>query len=666
MKKIHLILILLLCSTCLNITFGEDIQLIVDGENITQLMNPVIENNRTLVPIKFVSDAIDAEVIWHETTRTVEVFKDNHYMKLWIDNRLIQIDEKFYISDVAPKIINDRTFVPIRLLSNGLNIEVTWDGANRHVQVDSLKDAEFENFYSDTLQVDDMIKGQVDVLISETTTGQFTKLFLIDPQSGKGVIVASSTSDQDKLIYTPKVEDTGQRLLVMAKYDSQLNFLSGALKEVTINVQPSIAMQATFSGSIKIDQSLNFIPDYITYEISNLSSEKTTIISERDPYESYTYSPSFDEAGQYRIRVIAYTPSGQHISSDYQYGEIQLERSLFLNVTTGQIIDGPVNLIAKRNFDVDHTTFYLDDKVLHDLPWGSYEWFPNETDIGDHTLKVAVTSKGKTYTSEAVQVTVLGQPKLILSGIGPSEVVTGEKTLSVKTNVDLEISYYLTNELNGQKRLLGSGDQLVYKPLFSDHGPLSIQALGDYNGQTIYSEKINFEYFDGKLYGPKAIIEKDEFMDFASRMALDSYKKTGMSAALQTAQAILETAWGQRLPVDKYTGEFSYNLFGIKGHASNGSVTSNTWEVYNGKTYRVDAEFRAYNTVLESWNDHKRILLELSRYEDFRDVMYDSSLGAYAIRRCGYATDPKYPRKLIDIIKRYNLSDLDEITIDLK
>jgi flagellum-specific peptidoglycan hydrolase FlgJ len=146
-------------------------------------------------------------------------------------------------------------------------------------------------------------------------------------------------------------------------------------------------------------------------------------------------------------------------------------------------------------------------------------------------------------------------------------------------------------------------------------------------------------------------------------MAKKSFEQTGMSAALQTAQAILETGWGQSLPVDKYTSKFSYNLFGIKGSSTNGSVISNTWEVYNGITYRVDANFRAYNNVQESWDDHKGILLNLDRYKPFRDVMYHSSLGAWAVRRAGYATDPQYPLKLMRIIDLYNLKELDRIKI---
>ena len=133
-----------------------------------------------------------------------------------------------------------------------------------------------------------------------------------------------------------------------------------------------------------------------------------------------------------------------------------------------------------------------------------------------------------------------------------------------------------------------------------------------------------------------------------------------MSAALQTAQAILETGWGQSIPVDKYNGVFSHNMFGIKGVGTKGSVISNTWEVYNGVSFRVDASFRAYFNIDEAWADHKQFLLAQPRYAPFRLVMYDCAEGAWALKRSGYATDPQYAIKLLDLINRYDLWELDK------
>ncbi|MFA9422122.1 MAG: glycoside hydrolase family 73 protein, partial [Sedimentibacter sp.] len=141
----------------------------------------------------------------------------------------------------------------------------------------------------------------------------------------------------------------------------------------------------------------------------------------------------------------------------------------------------------------------------------------------------------------------------------------------------------------------------------------------------IITEEVEFTIYTKKLYTALPIIEKDKFLDLVSDLSTETEEKTGMSAALQTAQAILETGWGQSVPVDKYDGQLSNNLFGIKGTGSSGSVTSNTWEEYNGVAFRIDAEFRAYSTVSDSWADHNNLLLTLSRYEPFRQVMFDST-----------------------------------------
>ena len=221
------------------------------------------------------------------------------------------------------------------------------------------------------------------------------------------------------------------------------------------------------------------------------------------------------------------------------------------------------------------------------------------------------------------------------------------------------VNYILTRPNTGEKKII----TCTYTPIAKDAGNWNIKAVGMYRGNKIESEEIPIRIYLGKIYGPKPIIEKNKFMDLASELAKDSWEKTGMSAALQTAQAILETGWGQSVPVDKYSGQLSLNLFGIKGEGTAGSVISNTWEEYNGRTFRVDAKFRAYNKVEESWSDHKKLLLEKERYEPFREVMHDYTQGAWALKRAGYATDSQYPLKLMRIIKQYNLQELDKIGI---
>ena len=248
--------------------------------------------------------------------------------------------------------------------------------------------------------------------------------------------------------------------------------------------------------------------------------------------------------------------------------------------------------------------------------------------------------------------------------------------LSVASNMNLnQVQYLMTNTATGATKVLADlalvnpstpspSLDYSYTPQAGDSGQWKLQAQArDDQGNLILSDPVSVTVYTGKIYAPQVLMEKNAYLAQAKQWAVSDYNKSGMSAALQTAQAILETGWGQSIPVDKYSGKMSYNLFGIKGSASAGSVLSNTWEEYNGVSYRTDAKFRAYGSAQESWADHNRFLLTGARYEPFRKVMYDSSQGAWALKRAGYATDSKYPVKLMRIIESYGLVELDQLGI---
>jgi len=659
---------------------NSTIQLIVDNQNITELSEPVIENGRVLVPIKFVSDAIGAEVTWDGDERTVLVKKDDKELLLWIGSRLIKYGDRGYgVSDVAPKIINDRTYVPLRVVSNALSIGIEWDGDTRSVYIDSSESSDIEAFYETafvSLDAHDTISGETDITVSIPSGLDVaeTKLLLLDPETAKGFVVVRDYGAVGQITYLPKVEDKGEKVLVLALYDSNRNFIAGDALPVTIDVKPEVSVTGTINnGSITISQNVNFLARYINYEITQVETGETISVNKRDPVGTYSYTPSYEDNGAYSIKVTAFDGNEVPYESQSQTATLNVAKKLYMGgVRENQIISNTVSIIASRNFDVNGTEYFMRDKttgvetLIAAIPYGAYDWSPTKADVGQKELYVRVLdTKGVYHTSAPVTVTIDFSPRVSLSGVGPNQVLTSSATLALSSNVTLdEVTYYLKKTKSGTTEVISSKIDVDNISTTEEFEEVQVYAKAMYQGQVLVSESITFKIYKGELYSARPIIEKSEFKAFASGLALESFAKTGMSASLQTAQAILETGWGQSLPVDKYNGKFSYNLFGIKGSATNGSVISNTWEVYNGKSFRVDANFRAYNNVEESWADHKRILLELSRYEPYREVMYDSTLGAFAVRRAGYATDPKYPIKLIDIIEMYDLKKLDEVGLE--
>lgn len=98
---------------------------------------PVIENDRTLVPLRAIFEALDAEVSWDGETRTVSAAKADRTVSLTIDDINATVNGEATVLDVPAKIINDRTMVPVRFIAQSFGANVDWDPDTRTVIITS-------------------------------------------------------------------------------------------------------------------------------------------------------------------------------------------------------------------------------------------------------------------------------------------------------------------------------------------------------------------------------------------------------------------------------------------------------------------------------------------------------------------------------------------------
>ncbi len=131
-------------------------------------------------------------------------------------------------------------------------------------------------------------------------------------------------------------------------------------------------------------------------------------------------------------------------------------------------------------------------------------------------------------------------------------------------------------------------------------------------------------------------------------------QSTKVPAAIVTAQACQESGYGASVPIDKYTGQISYNLFGVKGTGPAGSVLCQTFEYENGQKYYIDDYFKAYNSYDESIIGHAEFLQENSRYSSLFESD-DPTTWAYGLQSAGYATDPNYAENLISVMNYWGI-----------
>jgi flagellum-specific peptidoglycan hydrolase FlgJ len=669
--------------------------LVIDGQPLQAGEQALLIQGRTLVPIRVLMEALGARVEWEPQLRTVTVTRDAGVsVKLWVDNRLVCYQDAAGISydvcDVAPRIIADRTYVPLRLVAGALGLYVEWDGQNGRVLVDTSRSGERSRFFDidiANLRPDQTITDTLPLALLYGSgvprdAAQVRYLFL-DPVSGDGCIVAQTADTQGLALLVPDLDLNGPRILAAAVCDSAGDFLAGAAVSVNLQLEPKVSVRGlsegqVMTGDIPIGASVNFRARSVEYEFRVLDGDVTTRSVHVDPADTITHSPPPEQKGPVAVRAVAYDAVGNAyysapvtILADVPPIDYTPKVTLrgFNGDNVGKI---PVTLSITRNFDAANTQYWArnvasgETTLLGEKPWGDLAWFPGPEMAGTWDIYVVVsTPSGVDYTSNSQRATVSAAPSLILGGVGPGQVITGEVKLHARANVPLlNIEYIISNPFNGSQRTLGesadAAKEIAWTPAAVNEGERRMYAVGTLaDGRTVTSEVVTVKIYLGQFFSSKPVVDKDKFVALVTPMALATQKQNGMSAALQISQAILETGWGQSLPVDRYTGLFSNNLFGIKGSGPAGSVLSATSEEYYGTLYRTDAHFRAYHSVQQSWDDHNDLLLRMERYQPYRDVMFHSTTGAYALKRCGYATDSSYPEKLVTIINQYGLDKLD-------
>ena len=99
---------------------------------------PYIKAGRTYVPVRYLGEALGANVDWDEVTKTVTVTKGDKSVVLVIGSTIAKVNGADVQMDVAPEIVNGRTMLPARWVAEGLGYAVGWNEVLKQVVVQEL------------------------------------------------------------------------------------------------------------------------------------------------------------------------------------------------------------------------------------------------------------------------------------------------------------------------------------------------------------------------------------------------------------------------------------------------------------------------------------------------------------------------------------------------
>ncbi len=125
-------------------TFEENVSVILDKKLLSFDVDPVIIEERTYLPLRTIAETLGAQVSWDDKTKTATIEKEDTKAEFQIDNKTYKINGENFKNDVPAIILNDRTLVPVRCVSESFSLSVSWDDDTKCVILTTPKPQELE------------------------------------------------------------------------------------------------------------------------------------------------------------------------------------------------------------------------------------------------------------------------------------------------------------------------------------------------------------------------------------------------------------------------------------------------------------------------------------------------------------------------------------------
>ena len=157
--KIFAILIMLcLTVSMFTVVSADGITVTVNGESLVFDSEPIIENDRLLVPMRVIFEALGADVSWDDSSKTASAVLGNNSVRITIGESVLYKNGSKITLDCSATIKNSRTLLPVRAVSEGLGADVDWNENEKTVIITSgadvgasgeVSESDFQKFVAD-------------------------------------------------------------------------------------------------------------------------------------------------------------------------------------------------------------------------------------------------------------------------------------------------------------------------------------------------------------------------------------------------------------------------------------------------------------------------------------------------------------------------------------
>jgi hypothetical protein len=577
----------------------------VDGRTIPfPDAQPLFANDRILVPVRFVSEALGATVGWDPVQRTATIQKGARFIRLSpsaacdLDacngaaltenlSRLACLAPDCtdgFLLDVAPRILQDRTYVPLRFVAEALGADVSWF---KETWTAELRSGQGSGFSTTRAQLNGLPSvGTISTPATLTVSGvsgSLVQFWAIDPGTRQGYLLGASAD-------------------------------VGAPLKINGYAVPAAGRYLVVAGV--------WIGDRWSYSYPRLVNFAPT----GDPWagDKRTWLSGYPEDLTYRHRI---------------------------------------NVDALANFERGPVTWLLDNQAQpeHGL---TFDRTFTPADQGSHTLRAIVppTDGSPALNTDEIHFNV-DVTSIYVSGLAHDQVITDSALLSVGKPGFTQIEYRVETP-DGRivyRDTTGYDQTLTLRAETIGQGLFQLVATGrraDGSGEAAAPIPF-YSWPNGHPQGPPPATpdQQQAFLHEYLPVAMDVYARTGLSPSLQVAQAIHESGWGLGELTDFQSGQRSYNLFGIKAvRAEDPSVRDITREVVDTRSFYYLHRFLRWDSPAAAWQGRAEYLLGSRAFGTIGLFRSNPDAGLALLTTFGYATDPDYGR-LVQALLNQTLPD---------
>ncbi len=323
-KVIALAIIFTMSFSLMSFASENDIKVILDGTALSFDQPPVMLNDRVLVPLRAIFEALNADVEWNESTSTITSTKDDTVVIMQIGNNVFTVNGTEKELDVPPQLIGERTLVPVRAIAESFDCKVDWDNDTETVIITSgtkitvSKSSISETVYKETTPVAELngyypqLSCDDDSIAIDTINEKIKNALTEDLEMFKSTYIESGVLTSSDVKYEVDYGITNMQNNLFS-----VLFTSSVIQDAEVSV-------SQFSKVYKLDSGeeaalTDYIPDMTYDEIVSMFVINFTEVIAQEP-ELY-YDNAAEIVAQYIDYAVVY-PCGEEIAVTFNPGVI--------------------------------------------------------------------------------------------------------------------------------------------------------------------------------------------------------------------------------------------------------------------------------------------------------------------------------------------------------